>query len=132
MMARMSAAPILYHLLAELVVVAHLVFVLFVLFGGLLAARCRAMLWLHLSAATWGAFVEFSGWICPLTPLEIRLREKAGEAGSRSDFVARYLLPLLYPEGLTRDAQVALGMAVIVVNLLIYSWILRRYRKTRG
>jgi hypothetical protein len=78
-------------------------------------------------AAVWGAAVEFTGWICPLTPLENWLRQRAGEGAYGDDFLARYLLPLLYPEGLTRPMQITLGVLVVVVNLLIYGWIL--YRK---
>jgi hypothetical protein len=129
MMKRMTAAPMLYQIMADMVVVAHFAFVLFVVLGGLLVARWPRMAWLHLAAAAWGAAVEFTGWICPLTPLENSLRQRAGEGGYRADFLARYLLPLLYPEGLTRPMQIALGMVVITVNLLIYSWILRRHRR---
>ena len=118
-------APVFYQLLADLVVGIHFAFVLFVVLGGILIVKWRRIMWLHLSAAFWGAFVEFSGWICPLTPLEIWLRQKAGEAGYRSDFVARYLLPVLYPEGLTRGIQIVLGVLVIAVNLAIYGWVLR-------
>jgi hypothetical protein len=129
MMTPMAGTPIPYRLLADMVVVAHFAFVLFVVLGGLLAARWPRMAWLHLAATAWGAAVEFTGWICPLTPLENWLRQRAGEGGYRADFLARYLLPLLYPEGLTRPTQIALGIMVITVNLLIYSWILRRYRR---
>ena len=119
------SAPFFYQLLADLVVGIHFAFVLFVVLGGLLTVKWRRVMWLHLSAAFWGAFVEFSGWICPLTPLEIWLRQKAGEAEYRSDFVAHYLLPVLYPEGLTRRTQIVLGVLVIAVNLAIYGWVLR-------
>ena len=111
--------------LADLVVLVHLAFVVFAVLGGLLAVRWRRLVWIHVSAVLWAAIIEFSGWICPLTPLENWLRQNGGEVGYRSDFVARYLLPVLYPEGLTRELQIALGSAVIVVNLAIYSWVLR-------
>lgn len=114
-----------FLLLADLVVLVHLAFVVFAILGGLLAVRWRRLVWIHVSAVLWAAIIEFSGWICPLTPLENWLRQKGGEVGYRSDFVARYLLPVLYPEALTRELQIALGIAVIVVNLAIYSWVLR-------
>ena len=128
MVERMAGAPIPYHLLADLVVLAHFAFVLFVVLGGLLAVRWPGVVWLHLMAAVWGAAVEFTGWICPLTPLENWLRQRAGEGAYGDDFLARYLLPLLYPEGLTRPMQITLGVLVVVVNLLIYGWILYRKR----
>lgn len=115
-----------YRIVADLVVILHLAFVAFVLFGGLLALRWRRVVWVHLPAAVWGAVVEFSGWICPLTPLEIWLRMQGGKSGYRSDFLEHYALPLLYPSGLTREVQVALGAVVLAVNLATYGWIWRR------
>lgn len=96
-------------ILADLVMIPHLAFVIFVVCGGLLVLKWRWIAWLHLPAAVWGAVVEFTGWICPLTPLENWLREQGGEASYRSDFIAQYLLPVLYPEDLTRDLQLLLG-----------------------
>jgi hypothetical protein len=116
----------MYAVLADAVLVAHLAFVLFVVFGGLLAWRWRWIPWLHLPAAAWGVAIEFGGWICPLTPLENDLRALAGEAGYRGDFIARYLMPLIYPEGLTRGAQIALGSAALLLNVVIYLLLLRR------
>ncbi len=114
-----------YSLLADLVLILHLMFVLYVLFGGLLALKWRQAAWLHLPAAAWGAFVEFSGWICPLTPLENWLRTQAGDAAYAGDFVFQYLFPILYPAALTHNAQVVLGTLVLVVNLAIYGWLWR-------
>jgi len=110
----------MYPLLADLVLIVHLVFVVFVLWGGLLVLKWRWIAWLHLPAAVWGAVVEFTRWICPLTPLENRLREQGGEASYRSDFIAEHLLPLLYPEELTRDLQLLLGTGVVVLNAAVY------------
>lgn len=121
----------MYPFLADLVLVVHLAFVVFVLFGGLLVLRWRWIAWLHLPAAVWGAVVEFSGWICPLTPLENWLREQAGEPGYRSDFVAYYLLPVLYPDDLTRDVQLMLGTAVLAINISVYGWLWRRTQSHR-
>jgi hypothetical protein len=121
----MNSSSLFYPLLADLVVLVHAAFVLFVVLGGLLAARWRGLAWIHLPAAIWAAIVEFFGWVCPLTPLENWLRQKGGESGYGSDFVARYILPTLYPAELTRELQIALGVLVILINLAIYAWIFR-------
>ncbi|MGE0352482.1 MAG: DUF2784 domain-containing protein [Gemmatimonadales bacterium] len=111
---------ILFLRLAQLVVLIHLGFVVFVVIGGVLVLRWRRLMWLHLPAAAWGALIEFAGWICPLTPLEIHLRRLAGEAGYHGGFIEHYLLPILYPPGLTRGVQIVLGTVVLVVNALAY------------
>ena len=116
----------MYLFLADLVLILHLGFVVFVLCGGLLVLRWRRLAWLHLPAAVWGAVVEFTGWICPLTPLESWLREQGGGIGNEQDFIARYLLPILYPEELTRDIQWLLGTVVIVLNAAVYWWLWHR------
>jgi len=116
----------IYGLLADGLVLVHLAFVLFVLAGGLLVLRRPALAWVHLPAAAWGALVELTGWICPLTPWEQTLRRQAGQAGYPGGFVDRYLLPLLYPDGLTVDLQIALGILVVAVNLGVYGWIWRQ------
>lgn len=115
-----------YRLAADAVLLAHAAFVVFVVLGGLLAWRWRRAAVLHLPAAAWGAWIEFSGGICPLTPLENRLRHAAGQAGYEGGFVEHYLLALIYPEGLTREVQIALGVAVIVINAAVYGVLLRR------
>jgi hypothetical protein len=97
-----------------------------VVLGGLLVLRWPRVAWLHLPAAAWGAWVEFTGRICPLTPLEQRFRLAAGEAAYSGDFVGHYILPVLYPAGLTRDAQFVLGGIVVGLNLGIYWLVLRR------
>ncbi len=119
----------MYPFLANLVLIVHLAFVVFVLFGGLLVLRWRWIAWLHLPAALWGAVVEFTGWICPLTPLENWLRTQGSEGADTHDFTARYLLPILYPEALTPDIQVVLGVLVLVVNLVIYGWLWQAGRR---
>ena len=113
----------MYPLLADLVLIVHLAFVIFVLCGWLLVLRWRWIAWLHLPAAAWGAAVEFTGWICPLTPLENWLRVQGGEIGYEEDFTTRYLLPILYPVDLTRDIQLLLGTVVVVLNAAVYWWI---------
>jgi hypothetical protein len=115
-----------YGLLADVVVVLHFGFVLFVVFGGLLALRWRRAVWLHLPAAVWGALIEFTDWICPLTPLEHWLWRQGGQAGYQGGFVEHYILPVLYPHGLTRTIQLILGLLVIGINLLVYAILWRR------
>jgi hypothetical protein len=115
-----------YGWLADLVVAMHLAFIVFVAAGGLLALRWPRAPWIHLPMMGWGAFVELSGHICPLTPLESRLRAAAGEQGYEGDFVGRYLLPIIYPGGLTPAIQATLGIGVLVLNALIYFAVWRR------
>ena len=116
--------------LADLLVVLHLLFVAFVGLGGLLVLRWAWVAWLHLPAALWGVGIELTGRICPLTPLEQEIRRQAGESAYQGDFVSHYLLPVLYPRGLTRGAQLVLAALVVGINLAIYSVVLRRRRAT--
>ncbi|HEU4685481.1 MAG TPA: DUF2784 domain-containing protein [Nitrospira sp.] len=118
-----------YAWLAGLVLGLHLLFVLFVVFGGLLAFKWRMAAWWHLPAVLWATLVEFTGWICPLTSLENRFRQLAGESGSPSDFLTQYLIPLLYPEELTRTVQILLGTLVLVGNLIVYAVLWRGSRR---
>jgi len=120
-----------YRLLADLTVVAHFVFVLFAVGGGLLVLRWRRVVWLHIPAAVWAALIEFYGWVCPLTPLENWLRVRSGASGYRGGFIEHYILPVLYPRALTRELQIVLGIFVLVVNLAIYGWLLIRVMKGR-
>ncbi len=119
-----------YRILADLVVGVHALFVVFVVFGGLLALRWPWVAAAHLPAAVWGALIEFRGWVCPLTPLENSLRASAGQAGYQGGFIDHYLLPVLYPTGLTREVQVVFGSLVIAVNLVVYGLVL--WRRARG
>lgn len=119
-----------YKLLADFVLLVHLAFVLFVVLGGIAVWRAPKLAWLHLPAAAWGALIEFKGWICPLTPWEQSLRRLAGEEGYSGGFVEHYLLPLIYPEGLTRDDQILLGLLVLAINIIFYALIFRL--KTRN
>jgi hypothetical protein len=119
-----------YRLLADSVVLLHLSFVLFVVFGGFFAWRWPRIVWLHLPAAAWGAAVEFTGWICPLTPLEVWLRLKEGDSCYGADFIEQYVLPVLYPAGLSHDVQIVLGWFVVAVNVVVYSWLWRCTFKT--
>jgi len=121
-------SPPAAHVLATLVVAAHVLFVAFVVIGGLLVFRWRKLLYLHLAAVVWAVYVEWSGAICPLTPLENTLRAAAGLEAYAGDFVAEYVFPVLYPDGLTRGGQLAIGAAVLAVNGCIYAMLLRRRR----
>ena len=118
-----------YRFLADVTVVLHLAFVLFVVLGGLLVLRYPRAAWVHIPAAVWGAWIEFAGWICPLTPLENWLRERGGDVGYSSSFVERYIIPTLYPAVLSQRLQWILGGVVIVVNAAIYVIVYRRRRR---
>lgn len=120
-----------YRALADVVLVAHLAFVAFVVLGGLLALRWPRAAWVHLPVALYGVAIELVGFVCPLTPLENRLRRLGGEAGYAGGFVEHYVTAALYPEGLTRGAQLVLGAAVVVVNAAVYAWVLRRRNTLR-
>ena len=120
------------RLAADAVVALHLAFVVFAAVGGLLAWRRLAYAWVHLPALAWAAYVEFSGTICPLTPLENLLRVRAGEAGYAGSFVEHYLMPVLYPAGLTPDAQKWIGAALVALNVAIYAVALARARPRKG
>jgi hypothetical protein len=122
----------IYNLLADLVFLAHLAFVVFVVLGGIAVWRAPKLAWLHLPAVAWGALIEFAGWICPLTPWEQSLRRLAGEQGYTDGFVEHYLLPILYPEGLTRDVQIVLGVLVLVINVIAYALIIHRYQSRKS
>ena len=118
-----------YALAADGVVVLHGLFIMFAVLGGLLAAWRPWTAAVHLPAAAWAAWIGVSGRLCPLTPLENRLRSMAGEAGYAGGFVEHYLLPLIYPPGLTPAVQWILAAFVVLVNLAIYGWVLRRSRR---
>ncbi len=120
-----------YRICADLVVALHFLFILFVILGGLLVLKRRRIAFLHIPAALWGAAIEFGGWICPLTPLENRLRAAAGSDTYATGFIDHYITPLVYPPGLTRSDQLLLGAAVLVLNLGIYGWVLRSARRRR-
>lgn len=114
------------RILADLIVIVHFVFVVFVVAGGVLVLRWPRLAYVHLPAALWGAWIEFSGRICPLTPLEKALRTRAGEGAYSGDFIDHYVLPVLYPVGLTRGVQVWLGLGVVLVNVAVYAVVARR------
>lgn len=117
----------LYRLSADLILIAHLAFVLFVMLGGLLVLRRPRLIRLHLPAVLWGAASEILGLFCPLTPLETMLRQLGGETGYGGGFIEHYLTAVIYPDGLTRGVQIALGFGVLLLNMAIYGyWLLRK------
>jgi hypothetical protein len=118
---------VIYRVLADVVVLLHFLFVLFVVFGGFLVLRWRNLWWVHAPAAVWGALIEFRDWLCPLTPLENFFRRRGGEGGYHGGFVERYILSLIYPGDIPRGVQIALGIGVIVINVLAYALVMRRH-----
>jgi hypothetical protein len=117
---------VIFQTLIDLVVLLHFSFILFAVLGGLLALRWPRVLWVHAPAALWAALIEFGGWLCPLTPLENWLRRAAGQAGYGGGFLDHYLVPLIYPPGLTRELQVVLGVVVIIMNVAVYVLVWRQ------
>lgn len=107
-------------ILADLVLIVHTLFIIFAVFGGLIVLKWYKVMWLHIPCALWGALIEFFGWICPLTYLENYLREIGNGNYHESSFIQHYLLPVIYPPGLTTDIQILLGTIVIVINLIVY------------
>lgn len=124
-----SIASWAFAFLADLTVVLHIAFVLFVVFGGFFVIRWPMVAWVHVPAAAWGAWVEFAGWICPLTPLENWFRAQSGRPVYASSFVERYLGPTLYPSTLTRELQWVLGALVLLINAVAYVMVYRRRRR---
>ena len=121
----------IYRLAADFVLITHFAFILLVVAGGLLVFRYAWFVWIHLPAACWGAFVELSGRLCPLTTLENFLRVRAGQEGYANSFVEQYILPVIYPAGLTRNIQLVLAGLVIAVNVIIYAAIVLRKKAVR-
>lgn len=124
-----------FRLAADAALLAHLAFILFALLGAALASKWRWVPLVHVPAAAWGFFVEFTGRICPLTDLENYLRIKAGQSGYAESFIEHYLLAIIYPAGLTREVQFVLAGVVVVINAAIYGWLVYarcESRTTRG
>ncbi len=122
----------LYRIVADATLILHLAFILFVVLGAVLAARWRWMPLLHLPATAWGVYVELAGAFCPLTALENRLLVLAGHSGYHGGFVEHYLLPVIYPAGLTREIQQLLAATVVLLNVVLYAWLIRRRRRRGG
>jgi len=121
----------LYQIAAEVVVVIHFIFICFVITGGLLVLRWRWVAWVHLPVVVWGALVELMSWVCPLTPFENWLRRAAGGQGYTGGYIEHYLIPIIYPAGLTHEIQIMLGVFVIIINLIIYAVVFQRYYHRR-
>ena len=115
---------------ADFIILIHMSFIIFVLLGGFLAIQWRWLPWVHLPACVWGAAIELSGWVCPLTPLENWLRYKSGEAGYAGGFIEHYAYPVIYPAGLTHHIQIYLGIGVILLNTIAYTLVFRRRSKS--
>ena len=120
-----------YRVLADALVVVHFCFIVFVLCGGLLVLRRWSLSLLHLPSVAWAVVVELSGGGCPLTPFENRLRYLSGSAGYSGGFIEHYLLPVIYPNGLTRQVQTALALVVMLANVMIYAVVALRRGRTR-
>jgi hypothetical protein len=121
-----------YTLLADLTILLHTTFILFVVFGGLLVLWRRGFAWFHVPCAVWGILIEFQGWVCPLTYLENDLRAAANTSGYAGGFIDHYLMPLVYPSGLTSETQILLGLAVLFLNAIIYVLVWRKTRAKRN
>ena len=115
-----------YALLADLTILLHTTFILFVVFGGLFVFWRRGFAWFHVPCAVWGILIEVQGWVCPLTYLENDLRAAANTSGYDGGFIDHYLMPLVYPSGLTSDTQILLGLAVLFLNAAIYTLVWRK------
>jgi len=118
----------MFQVLADVTLVVHFLFILFVVAGGLLVLRWRRVMWFHLVCVTWGVLLELGQWVCPLTPLENWARMRAGDDAYTGDFIEHYLLPVVYPSGLTPALQVRLGLALLAFNLLVYGVVWWRRR----
>lgn len=120
--------PVSYRIGADIIMLLHILFIFFVVFGSLLALYRKWIIWLHIPVVLWGVAIEVIGWICPLTPLENALRRAAGQDGYSGGFVEHYLISIIYPDGLTRGGQLVLAGLIIVANILLYGIVLKRRR----
>ncbi len=122
----------MFGILADITLIIHLVFIVFAIFGAFLVLKWKYVAWVHVPAFLWAALIELCGWICPLTPLEQWFRIKSGGASYQAGFIEHYLLPLIYPGMLTRSIQIVLGLLVLCLNLMIYTWIMIRITKKKA
>jgi hypothetical protein len=118
-----------FGILADIVVLIHLGFIVFAVLGGVLIFWWRWIFWLHLPAFLWAVWIECIGGICPLTYLENWLRIVGGQGGYERDFIATYIIPILYPADLTRRMQLILAILVFVINIAVYAAIFFNYRR---
>jgi len=117
--------------LADIVLITHALFIVFVIFGGLVVLKWHKVMWLHIPCAIWGALIEFFGWVCPLTYLENYLRGPGNADYYEGGFIQHYLMPIIYPAGLTTGIQILLGVIVIIINLIIYSLVWRYWNEKK-
>ncbi|WP_333873545.1 DUF2784 domain-containing protein [Methylobacter sp.] len=122
----------IYRFLADSVLILHLLFIGFVIFGGLLALRNPRIVLAHIPAACWGVFIELTGGLCPLTVIEVGLRRIADDTGYSGSFIEHYLLPVIYPAGLTRNIQFWLTGLVMLINIGIYGQLVYRLQASRS
>ena len=120
-----------FRLLSDFIVIIHLAFIIFVAAGALLVMKWNRLAFIHIPAVIWGAIVEYTGWICPLTPWENHFRRLAGDSAYQGDFTGNYILPVIYPGELTRNIQIILGSIVIIINMIIYGIIIYRSVKVK-
>ena len=120
---------VLYQVAADFVIFLHLAFIVFVLAGGLLVFKWRWVVWLHIPAALWGSMIVIVGWICPLTPIENMLRQAGGLKAYSNSFIEQYLIPVIYPQGLSREIFIVMGMVVIAINVIIYTILFIKRKK---
>jgi hypothetical protein len=120
----------IYQIFADIVIIIHLLFILYVALGGLIVLRWNKTIFLHVPAALWGALIMFMGWICPLTYVENDLRKYAGQEVYSEGFIEHYIIPIIYPETLTREWQISVGIFVLLLNVIVYAVVVRRrFRK---
>lgn len=113
----------LFHLFADLVLILHLLFIIFVILGGFTVLLWQRMIWIHIPCVIWGVLLEINSWICPLTYIENYFRRSAGEDSYSIDFIQQYLVPIVYPRGLEPDYQIILGILLVLINIIIYLFI---------
>ena len=119
----------MYELLANLTLVIHLIFILFVIFGGILFFIFSKIIYIHIPSLLWGIYIEFTNSVCPLTYLENWFLYKGELSTYSNDFIINYLFPIIYPEGLTAEIQIYLGVFLIVINILVYGSIYKNFKK---
>ena len=122
----------MYELFANLTLIAHLMFILFVIFGGLLYLIFSKIIYIHLPALLWGIYVELTNSICPLTYLENWFLNKGNLTTYSNNFISNYIFPIIYPDSLTAEIQIYLGVSLIIINILIYSLMFKNLRKNMG
>jgi len=121
----------LFQLAADFIIILHFTFIVFVLVGGILVLKWRWLIWLHLPAVIWGVLISFMGWICPLTPLENMLRQAGGGKVYLTGFIEQYIVPLIYPSGFNHEMFFAIGLFVVVVNVIVYAFIFNKRGKSK-